>query len=43
MTNDFGFLGMFAINCNYLSSSMNSHQRNEGAGENSVRTKALIT
>ena len=43
MIDDFGFLGMLAINSNYLRSSMNSHQRKERVGYDSVRTSSLIT
>lgn len=43
MIDDFGFLGMLAINSHYLGSSMNSHQKKERVGYNSVRTSSLIT
>lgn len=43
MIDDFGFLGMLATNSHYPGSSMNSHQRKERVGYNSVRTSSLIT
>ena len=43
MIDDFGFLGMFANDPNYLCCSVKSHENNDRTGKNLVRSKATIT